>query len=686
MCLFAQNPNNKRVGSVLTDEVRTLIEDYLAQSEDTNFDFNTLFEELQLYLESPLNINEASPEILLELQLLSAVQVQDLLSYRALHGDLISLLELQSIPSFDMATIRRITPFIKVNGSTFDYNLPLKEMLLKGKNELYLRWLTVVEEAKGYSELAPGETASRYLGNNHQYYVRYKHSYGNRLSYGITAEKDRGEEFFTGSNKQGFDFYSFHFYLRNYSQRFKAIAIGDYGLSIGQGLIMFTGFASGKSIFVNNIRRGGRTVRPYTSVNEANYFRGGAITLGLSQKIETTIYASYRNRDGNVLAADTLETEELRNLEISSIGLSGFHRTAAEIEDRNAIQHLAAGATLKYKSQGNHIAANFIYNKFNGSINGNYAPYNRYYFRGDEIMNASVDYGYMLRNISLFGETAISGNGGWATINGLQIGLDKTIDMSLLYRNYRPDYQNLTADPFAESSGGRNETGVYLGMEVRPHKAWKIAAYYDLWQHPWLRFTANAPARGHEYRARITYWKKRKYETYIEVKNEVKQNNIIPENSLVKELATQRIFQTRLHLSYKFNKHLEWRSRLDFGHGNIGDQPRLRGFVIYQDILYKSLAFPLSLTARYALFDTDGYNVRYYSYENALLYTFSIPAYYDKGARYYLNLRYKGIRNLVLEFRVAQTVWRNRNTNGSGLEEIQGNTRTTLAAQIKYKF
>jgi len=44
----------------------------------------------------------------------------------------------------------------------------------------------------------------------------------------MTMEKDPGEEFFRGSNRVGFDFYSAHLYYRNISRTVKALAFGDY--------------------------------------------------------------------------------------------------------------------------------------------------------------------------------------------------------------------------------------------------------------------------------------------------------------------------------------------------------------------------------------------------------------------------------------------------------------------------
>src|SRR5690606_6142067 len=124
---------------------------------------------------------------------------------------------------------------------------PLKRLLFDGKYQVFLRFTQIVEEQRGYN--IEDTTRSRYLGSPQRYYVRYRYNYGTKFSYGFTAEKDPGEEFFRSSQKQGFDFYSAHVFVRDVSV-FKAIAIGDYNVRLGQGLAMWTGFGFRKTPLV----------------------------------------------------------------------------------------------------------------------------------------------------------------------------------------------------------------------------------------------------------------------------------------------------------------------------------------------------------------------------------------------------------------------------------------------------
>ena len=89
---------------------------------------------------------------------------------------------------------------------------------------------------------------------------------------------------------------------------------------------------------------------------------------------------------------------------------------------------------------------------------------------------------------------------------------------------------------------------------------------------------------------------------------------------------------------------------------------------------------------RLQYFETDGYNSRIYAYESDVLYSYSIPAFFDKGFRYYLNLNYDLTKKLSCWVRFAQTIYRNRNTVGSGLDEIQGNRKSEMRFQVRWIF
>jgi hypothetical protein len=700
------------------EALQQLIEVILEESggDGGDFAFNDLAEKFALYAKKPLNINKASMEDLEDFFLLNDVQISGLITYRQQFGDLLAMQELQAIPGFDLATIRAILPYASVNGDLDDYNVSAKDLILKGKNELFVGYRRKLETQRGY---IPGEYEDPYLGQPFRLYTRFQRKYENRFSVGFTAEKDEGEEFFTGSNKQGFDFYSAHLFVSKYSKFLKALAIGDYQIGLGQGLIAKAGFGYGKSAQVMDIRRTGKTLRAQRSANEFDFFRGAAATLGIGNQTEFTAFYSSRRRDANLLdpsVGDSLEIDNQNEFGgFSSFQQTGFHRYAAEIEDENAIRVQTMGGSLKQRFRTGHIALNLVNHSFDQMFDRNLRTYNQFEFNSNKLLNVSADYGYVWRNFNFFGEVAWSDNNSIATLNGLLISMDRRVDFSILHRHYPRDFHSLNARPFGETSatGARNEDGLYLGLEVRPSRQWKFQAYYDMWSHPWLRNSIESPSVGNETFAQLTYTIKRKLTVYLRARVENKGRNVSSSNSKV--IYDQKRSYLRLHIANKVSKTLELRNRFEVssyildnpdsdaplvstnlldGETITSDVPGLRttGFMLYQDIIYKPANIPWSFSARYALFDTDDFASRIYAYENDLLYTFSVPAYFYRGSRTYLNMRYKGIRNLTLEARIAQTYLAGQTANvdfasfGSGREEIDGRTRTEVKFQLKFKF
>jgi hypothetical protein len=71
-------------------------------------------QQLEYFKKHPLNVNEATEEELRFLHLLSELQIINFIRYKKIVGELIDIYELQSIPGWDIVTIRKLLPFITV--------------------------------------------------------------------------------------------------------------------------------------------------------------------------------------------------------------------------------------------------------------------------------------------------------------------------------------------------------------------------------------------------------------------------------------------------------------------------------------------------------------------------------------------------------------------------------------------
>ena len=674
----------KAMAQDVPQELQLLLEQFLEEQELEEFDVSDIIIRLESYQANPININKADYDDLKDLILLTDIQIQSILRHRSTYGDLIRLEELQVVPGIDLETIKRIRSFISVKDpNKFQNSIP--RMMQEGRNEVFLKFRTILEDQKGYQENSEGITP--YAGNNDRYFVRYRHNYENRLRYGVTLEKDAGEDFFRGSNKQGFDYTTAHVYLKDYSNFLKDIVVGDYSFSLGQGLIEHNDFGSGKSSWVTSIKRGGRAFRPYNSVNENDYFRGIGATIRPLKHVELSLMGSFKNLDATVIEPPEgiiIEPDNL-DIEVSSIRIDGYHRTESEIKNKRSVRNWQTGGILKYKRKNYHVALNYLYTNFDATFKPNTNLYKRFQEIPSQLNNISADYSLRIKNWHFFGETATNDGTHWANLHGILLGLDRSISAALLYRDYSPGYVAISPNAFGESTSIENEQGLYIGLEIRPVYAWKFSIYGDVWKNPWLKNQIDRPSHGKEYLARLDYIIKRKLNIYAQYAYEVKERNIVDGPPGTRGLADVSRHRVRMHFSYKVNKTLELRSRLELSFYER-NKVKEQGLMLYQDFIFKPLASPFRMSARYAIFDTSGSNTRIYSYENDILYEFFIPSFANKGSRFYVNFRYDATRWLTAEFRIARTQFENIDKISSGNNLIIGDTQTDIKAQLVFKF
>ena len=685
--VFAQgDPRDSTEILDVDNETQIMIENLVDDADATEFSFDTEFERLETYRKNPLDINSADRDELSALGLLSDIQVQGLINYRNRFGQIFSLYELMGVPTFDESTIFKIVPYISLEETKAMEAFSFKRAFKYSRNQIFVRYQRTLEVSDGY---LPDDSLSspEYMGSADKLYFRYRMSYKDRLSFGLTMEKDAGEQYLTpfsqNSNVKLPDYFSAHFYLKDVNKYIKAVALGDYQVYMGQGLTMWAGFGMRKGANTLNVKRLARTLRPYTSVNEAAFLRGGAVNLAFG-KLETTVFASHRFRDANISLADTTDDASLEVLQVSSLQETGLHRTTGELLDKNSLQQITTGGNVRYKGKSWQIGGNFVYNRFSDSIIRSTTLYQQYAFNGQSLMNASLDYSLWYRNLQFFGETALSSNGGLATINGFTAALDPRVGLSLVHRYYARNYQTLWGNSFGEGSNTNNESGIYMGLNADIGKGMTMSGYIDMFKFPWLRSSVDAPSRGYEYFFRLDYTPSYRWGAYFQYRFEEKESNRSENTTAIDYLILKRRQNLRLHLRYRINREFEIRTRAELSF--YKDHEFNRGFMMYQDLVWSPGFAPLKVNMRFAIFDAPDYDTRIYAYENDVLYAFSVPAYYGRGTRFYLNLSYKVNRNVAFWLRYAVTSFSDRNSISSGNDEVLGNKRSEIKAQVRVSF
>jgi len=667
------------------DQQQNVLEQQSQNTDATGENYEDIDELSNTILLHPINLNRATEEELnqlVEIGVITDLQFQSLISYRVFFKKFISIFELQAVPYFDLTTINNLLPFIKVTAELDDVNASIKELMSQGDYMFLFRSQQILETAKGYSAIDTiSNDTNRYLGSPQKIYARFRYNYGTKVSYGITAKKDAGEELFKGSQQNGFDFYSAHFFIKG-NKLIRALAIGDYTLNFGQGLIMWGGFASGKSPIVQSVQKGGRTIKPYTSSNEVNYFRGVALSIG-RKHFSFSPFFSYKKLDANIAFVDTVSDL----LIITSFGGDGYHRTYNELTHKGATKQTTYGGNFNFIYKSFHIGLSGVQNILDVTdvIQRAY-PYNQFSLNSVNMSNVSIDYNLRISNMQLFGEAATSNNGGKALIQGVQMSLSPKADLSLVYRNYSKEFLAPFSQVFGESSTPNNENGLYAGLTIRPSRKITFDAYSDFFNKKWLDFGIDAPSYGTDFFSQITFKPTKYISFYIRYRDKSKQVNNGLADSNLDNLVWERKQNLRLNFNYKVNQLISFQSRVEAVRFKSGNSDNTNGILFFQDINFKKSGVPLAVTLRYCNFDTDDYDTRIYAFESDVLYSYSIPSFQGKGMRWYLLLRYTLNKHIDIWARLAQTSYLNQTVISSGLDEINSNHKTELKLEMRLRF
>jgi hypothetical protein len=657
----------------------------LYQSED--LDLTNVIDQLNFFFENPINLNATDGEDLEQLYLLSSVQINDLLLHRKAFGKFISVYELQSLKYWDLSTIQLVLPFVVIDDRLDNLHITFKEAMKQGKFELFLRYIPTVQHKKGYDKVPDSilQTSNNYYyGNSDRYYTRFRYTYKSNISVGFTGEKDAGEQFFRGAQKNGFDFYSVHAFFKG-GKYLRSAVIGDYQIQVGQGLNLWSSYAFGKTADCSTIKKTANPLKAYTSTDENRFLRGAAVDLSYKD-FSLLLFGSRKKVDAASFEDSTYDDLEF----ISTLDLSGLHRTNSELAKRNGLTETITGANLRYSVGALRLGSAFVYQGYDKPYIKSTQIYNQYDFRGKSNVSFSGDFSYVLRNVNFFGEVSKNyfnydnqKQGGLAAVLGALISVDSRATIGIIYRNYGKGYQTFYNAGFSEGSNTQNEKGLYAGLRLKLNSKWSVNGYADLFQFPWMKYLVDAPSSGHEFLIQPIYKPNKIFEVYGRFRQQLRQKNSRDSDGTVTEIedVTQRNY--RLNLSYTVNEFFTLKTRLEYVTIHRKSNTPEKGLLFTQDFIYRPKSLPVDLALRYALFDTDSYDTRIYSFESAALYTFAIPAYYYQGSRAYALIRYSFARHFDLWIKYGVFLYNNRKTVSSGAEEIQGSRKTDLLIQLR---
>ena len=641
-----------------------VLEDLAEQVGDGDINVEFYMEELSDYLINPLNINEATKEDLESFPFLSDRLIENILYYLYKYGPMMTNKELMMVEGMDKNTFQLLKYFIIVKQPHPKLNkIKLKNLVKYGKHDLISRIDIPLYKREGYKKT--------YKGYPYHHTTRYQFHYNTRVYAGITMENDAGEPFFSGTNKKGFDFYSPYLYMHNIG-RIHTFVLGNYRVNYGYGMVVNTNFSLGKTVSLNTLLNRNTGLKKHSSTDEFNYLQGTGISYQLSKRWKWDVFYSYRKMDGTV-----------DNLFIRSLKKDGLHRTTKEIEKNHTLNNQLIGSHLDYNGSYIEWGLTSVYNVFNKVLNPVHKYYNTFDPRGRDFLNIGMNYKIFMGKFSVFGETALDKKGRIASLNILRYLPNIHTQIIVMNRWYDMKFQSLYARSVAEGGRVQNENAFYIGLETKLLRNVFLNCYGDFFYFPYKKYLiSKAGTKGFDGVVQLTYSPRYELNMFIKYKYKNKPHDYTMDKE--KFIGTMNQHRLRYQLNYS---EAQWNIKtiMEYNRIDYSYKKPSQGYLVSQHFGYSWKKIPLILDATFSWFNTDDYASRISVYEKGLLYSFSIPSFYDKGFRIALNARYEIFKNVILQCKFAETNYLNKQEIGTGLDRIPHHYKQDVYLQIRWK-
>ncbi len=624
---YSQNEN-------ITEIIIEIAEELAANDSDPE-SVGLYIENLHELAEDPVKINTADESELSRLFFLSDFQVKNLTDYITRSGNIVSVFEIASIPGFDRHTAEMMIPFIDLsaNKTSSGNSSRFRSTLLS--NFIY----------------KPGEKDSSFIGPAFKLLTKYRFTAG-RLSGGFTTEKDQGEKMF--------DFLSGYIAYTGNGIIRKIIA-GDFSARSGQGTNINSGIRTNLSLTAPGYMAARNEVRPYTSTDENKFFRGIAAHLSLKKADMLLFFSNHR-----VDAVTGFFTDS--SLYAEHLNETGIHNTKSSLAIRDAMTETFYGINLIYNFR--YLKAGFCWsgNRFSiPFITDVSDPENFYDFSGRTNNVYSVHYNSQINRILLFGEFSFNAPSRYALVQGATLRPSDRLTVSFLYRNYTTAFTSFHGNGPGVNSSGRNENGLLGNLTFEAVKHLFISAGSDISHFPWLKYRCSYPSSGARTEIRIKYLPTEdlSFDLAYNIRCEMLNDESAPGIPRIEEKKSRWL---KGQVRYNSGERLSFTTRIDYKTVHLSGST---GMLFLQDFAYSFRQIPLSLWVRYCIFNTDDWDSRLYTYENDLLYSFSIPALSGKGTRSCLMVKWEIGKRTELRAKYSITSLTSGNNSFEEKDEVK---------------
>lgn len=623
-----------------------------------------------------INLNTCVAEDLEPFYFLNKQDKEAIVHHRVLYGNYVDIKELQAVEGLNEHKIRSLLPFVLVETHRISTGRILNYMRAAG-HEFNTASSVAYPFAAGYSSFT-ADSQKIYPGMPYLLRIKWNMVTPGWFYAGGGAEKDPGESFFHASNPQGFDFHSFHLFVKG-NGLVKSLAAGDFRLAFGQGLIA-GGFLSGKkSALVLNTQSDANGISPSRSFGEGSSYRGLGITLG-KKRLSQTIALSYQRIDAAVQQNSGSGADQEV---ITSIISGGNHRTLREIETEKNLWRAVLVQNTEWRHKKLKLGSSSALTAYELPFMPQPAPHKSKGEIGNILCKTGLNGQLFFRNLNFFGEMAIASNYTHAAVSGVLASLGPNTDITLLYRNYSPGYGASGSSAFGENSQVQNENGWYMGCRYKISRMVELSGYADFYRIPFYSYRVDGPYSGSDLFVQ-GIWKLNKQNVFtVRIRNQQEYANH-PERNY-HSLFLVNLNRIRVQTESVLHPHLRLQMRLEWIRCMEGKTRDYDGSLVYLDLSYKKQNKPLKLNGRITWFHTEDYRVRIYAVERSPGGVLEIPVFNGSGFKIYGTGMINASRKLNIQLRWSYIKYYDKAAIGSGWDEVTSDNLKEIQTVITWR-
>lgn len=631
------------------DRFLDLVFFYLETSEECEAEPEEVESRMRRFYDQPIDWNRATKADLDGLLIVGDEAVDELLYYVYRHGPVRSLNELYLVDKVDMKLRDLLMVLLSVEERPDEerWGDAFREM----SHSFVVRSDFEAERRQGFLD-------GSYPGPRFRSLVKYRAAAGSDFSAAVTMESDAGEPW----GRRGFDLYRAYAAVSNLGP-VERVVVGSMRVVFGNGLVFGgLGYGAKSAKMRSNLNRA--DLRGYGGTSEDAVLNGVAVKVAPLRGLSVTALYGCSPFDAALSGGWW-----------RAVNSSGYHRTESEIgREYSVVQHTVA-AHLAYENEWLSVGATGYGGFFS-------LPHRDF---GRRRWAASVDYAFHGGGVRLTGETSLTDNLSVATTNTLIVspltGLSFAVNVRYLPRGYNAFW----AKGFAHYGRMAGELGVGFSAIVPLAAGMQLDLFADLYSD----LSSSFHERGYELRAQ--------YDSRFDDSRNLTASFLfrqgpeerLPEGEHVRQPAVERLFAVRAAYRHVADNGFRSTTGFQFNALQLFDDawgaPSF-GFHLYEDVDYLFSRPRLMLKARMELFDARRWGNRLFLYEANIAESSYSPALYGQGFRWYFIVKYTSTFRLTVQARVAQTVYADRATVGSGRDRTAGPRRTEFNILLSYKF